>query len=196
MLRMVPGEEYISVAGLFFFARGESSMIEPHLVEQVEQLLAKGKLSHRKIARFTGVSRGTIGAIATGRRCIQPRPTWPWEEEPMVPDVPPQRCPQCGGMVYMPCRLCRTRKEMAKLPAIRALIRANAFQPFTPIGLNLKPVHQQRYEEVRRWRVALAEPVALTQRVALAEPVAPKREQREGSGFGVQGSELKCEVKS
>jgi hypothetical protein len=54
------------------------------------------------------------------------------------------------------------------------LIRANAFQPFTPIGLNLKPVHQQRYEEVRRWR----------------------REQQEGSGFGVQGSELKCEVRS
>jgi transcriptional regulator with XRE-family HTH domain len=159
-------------------------MIEPQLVEQVERLLAEGKLSYRKIARFTGVSRGTIGAIASGRRRIQPRRMFFWEEEPMVPDVPPQRCPQCGGMVYMPCRLCRTRKEMAKLPDIRALIRANAYQPFMPLGLNLKPVHQQRYEEVRRWRVALAEPVAL------------KREQREGSGFGVQGSELKCEVKS
>jgi hypothetical protein len=159
-------------------------MIEPQLVEQVERMLAEGKLSYRKIARFTGVSRGTIGAIASGRRRIQPRRICFWEEEPVVPDVPPQRCPQCGGMVYMPCRLCRMRKEMAKLPGIRALIRANAFQPFTPIGLNLKPVHQQRYEEVRRWRMALA------------EPVASKCEQREGSGFGVQGSELKCEVKS
>ena len=127
-------------------------MIEPQLVEQVERLLAEGKLSYRKIARFTGVSRGTIGAIASGRRRIQPRRMCFWEEEPTVPDVPPQRCPGCGGMVYMPCRLCRTRKEMAKLPGIRVLIRANAFQPFTPIGLNLKPVHQQRYEEVRRWR--------------------------------------------
>jgi hypothetical protein len=165
-------------------------MIEPELEEQVERLLAEGKLSYRKIARFTGVSRGTIGAIASGRRRIQPRRIFFWEDEPVIPDVPPQRCPQCGGMVYMPCRLCRTRKEMAKLPDARALIgphpnplpkgegtkipnplpkgegafRANAFQPFTPIGLNLKPVHQQRYEEVRRWR----------------------REQREGSGFRTQ----------
>ncbi len=99
-------------------------MIAPHLVEQVEQMLAEGKLSYRKIARFTGVSRGTIGAIASGRRCIQPRRICFWEEEPMIPDTPPERCPECGGMVYMPCRLCRTRKEMAKLPAIRTLIRA------------------------------------------------------------------------
>jgi hypothetical protein len=159
-------------------------MIEPQLVEQVERLLAEGKLSYRKIARFTGVSRGTIGAIASGRRRIQPRRMFFWEEEPTVPDVPPERCPDCGGMVYMPCRLCRTRKEMTKLSGIRALIRMNAFQPFTPIGLNLKPVHQQRYEEVRRWRVALA------------KPVAPKREQHEGSGFSGQGSEFKCEVRS
>ena len=42
-------------------------MIEPQLVEQVERLLAEGKLSYRKISRFTGVSRGTIGAIALGQ---------------------------------------------------------------------------------------------------------------------------------
>jgi hypothetical protein len=152
-------------------------MIEPQLVEQVERLLAEGKLSYRKIARFTGVSRGTIGAIASGRRRIQPRRMFFWEDEPMVPDVPPQRCPDCGGMVYLPCRLCRTRKELAKLPDARAVTRANAFQPFTPIGLNLKPVHQQRYEEVRRWRRALAEPGAPKLCVALAEPVAHQRDQ-------------------
>ena len=49
-------------------------MIEPQLVERVEQLLAEDKLSHRKIARITGVSRGTIGAIASGRRRIRPKP--------------------------------------------------------------------------------------------------------------------------
>jgi hypothetical protein len=169
-------------------------MIERQLLEQVEQMLTEGKLSYRKIARFTGVSRGTIGAIASGRRRIQPKRTCFWEEEPLVPDVPPERCPDCGGMVYMPCRACRTRKEMAKTQDIRALvgphpnplraptegwsgegtIRAIVRQPFTLLGLNLKPVHQQRYEEVRRWRVALA------------EPVAPKREQQEGSGFRTQ----------
>ena len=140
-------------------------MITPDLVERIEQLLAEDKLSHRKIARIIGVSRGTVGAIASGRRRIRPRPIRFWEDDAMVPDTPPERCPECGGMVYMPCRLCRTRKELAKLPELRALTRANARQRFTPIGLNLKPAHQERYEEVRRWR----------------------REQAKGSGFGVQG---------
>ena len=127
-------------------------MIEPQLVERIEQLLAEDKLSHRKIARITGVSRGTIGAIASGRRRIRPKPMRFWEDDALVPDTPPERCPQCGSMVYMPCLACRTRKEMEKSPNLRALTRANARQPFTPIGLNLKPAHQERYEEVRRWR--------------------------------------------
>jgi hypothetical protein len=127
-------------------------MIAPHLVAQVEQLLAEGKSSHRKIARITGVSRGTIGAIASGRRCIRPRPTWPWEDEPLVPDTPPRRCPDCGGMVYMPCRACRARKAISKLQGRGTMIQADVRQPIVPLGLNLKPVHRERYEEVRRWR--------------------------------------------
>jgi hypothetical protein len=149
-------------------------MITPHLVERIEQLLVKDKLSHRKIARITGVSRGTVGAIASGRRRIRPRPIHFWEDDALVPDTPPQRCPECGGTVYMPCRLCRTRKELAKLPELRALTRANAFQPFTPIGLNLKPAHQERYEEVRRWR----------------------REQMRGAGVGDQGSRFEIKAVS
>jgi hypothetical protein len=127
-------------------------MIASHLVEQVEQLLAEGKLSHRKIARLTGVSRGTIGAIASGKRCIRPRAMCLWEDEPVIPDTPPQRCPDCGGMVYMPCRVCRTRKAAARSPGLRSLMQGNARQPIVPLGLNLKPVHHERYEEVRRWR--------------------------------------------
>jgi hypothetical protein len=127
-------------------------MIAPHLVEQVQQLLGRGKLSHRKIARITGVSRGTIAAIASGKRCIRPRTIVYWEDEPVVPDVPPQRCPDCGGMVFMPCRVCRTRKAMAASAALRELIQSRARQPSVFLGLNLKPVHHARYEEVRRWR--------------------------------------------
>jgi len=146
-------------------------MIAPHLVAHVEQLLAEGKSSHRKIARITGVSRGTIGAIASGRRSIRPRPRWPWEDEPLVPDTPPRRCPDCGGMVYMPCRACRARKAISKLPGRGTTIQANVRQQgrtgmsgtlngqtrmsallSAPFGLNLKPVHRERYEEVRRWR--------------------------------------------
>ncbi len=80
MLRMAPGEEYISAAGLFF-ARGETGMIAAQLVEQIEQLLTEGKMSHRGIARVTGVSRGTIGAIATGKRRIRPKIVQPWEDD-------------------------------------------------------------------------------------------------------------------
>jgi transcriptional regulator with XRE-family HTH domain len=127
-------------------------MIAAHLVEQIEHLLAEGRLSHRKIARFTGVSRGTIGAIASGRRQVRPRKIYPWEEEAEVPDSPPERCPTCGGMVYMPCRLCRTKKAVATMPALRATMLARMRQRVEPLGLNLKSAHHQRYEEVRRWR--------------------------------------------
>lgn len=147
-----PAAEVFFRRRALFFAQGESNMIEPKVVEQIQQLLAEEKLSHRKIAQLTGVSRGTIGAIATGKRCIRPRMMYPWDEEPLVPDIPPRRCPDCGGMVYMPCRVCLTQKAMDKLPALRVLLQARDHQPIMPLGLNLKPVHRERYEEVRRWR--------------------------------------------
>jgi transcriptional regulator with XRE-family HTH domain len=127
-------------------------MIAQHLVEQIERLLAEGKLSHRKIARETGVSRGTIGAIASGKRCVRPQTAFLWDDDLLVPEGPPERCPNCGGMVYMPCRLCRTRTAIATLPALRALVEGRDRQPFVPLGLNLKPGHRERYEEVRRRR--------------------------------------------
>jgi hypothetical protein len=141
-------------------------MIAAHLFKQVQQLLAEGKLSHRKIERITGVSRGTIGAIASGKKGIGPRS----EDDTAVSDVPPERCPDCGGMVYMPCRSCHTQKAMAMSATLRALVKTRARRPNVLLGLNLKPVHRERYEEVRRWRVALAEPVA-HKSMALAEPV-------------------------
>ncbi|MGW8256524.1 MAG: hypothetical protein ACWGMZ_03465 [Thermoguttaceae bacterium] len=127
-------------------------MIAPHLVEQIEELLREGKLSHRKIARLTGVSRGTIGAIASGKRVERQRRIYPWDAEPEVPETPPARCPQCGAMVYMPCRFCRTKTAIAEKPELRAVLLARMRQPIVPLGMNLKPAHQQRYEEVRRWR--------------------------------------------
>jgi hypothetical protein len=36
-------------------------------VKEVERMLVEGKLSHRKIAKATGVSRATVGAIAAGK---------------------------------------------------------------------------------------------------------------------------------
>ena len=43
-------------------------MLAPSVVEEIRRLLAEDTLSYRKIARLTGVSRGTIGAIASGKR--------------------------------------------------------------------------------------------------------------------------------
>ncbi len=179
-------------------------MIAAHLVEQIEQLLAEGKLSQRKIARLTGVSRGTIGAIALGKRQQRPRRICLWEEEPEVPASPPQRCPDCGGMVYMPCRLCRTQKAIATMPALRASMLARLHQQIGPLGLGLKPVHHERYEEVRRWRreqlylqsggSAVRESTAgdgghrpkvgqgTCSALADKQPVAPYRQQQAASG--------------
>ena len=43
-------------------------MIAPQIVAEVRRLLAERKHSQRKIARLTGICRGTVGAIASGRR--------------------------------------------------------------------------------------------------------------------------------
>jgi hypothetical protein len=90
-------------------------------VKAAERLLSEGKLSHRRIARTVGMSRASVGAIALGRR-----PDYEArelaraaQEEPLGPLA---RCPQCGGMVYTPCRLCRVRAMLlTEQEAARAL---------------------------------------------------------------------------
>ena len=88
-------------------------MIEPSVVEEVRRLLAEGKLSQRKIARHIGISRATVGAIASGKRPdYTPRPRS--EDDLYQPSGPPARCPGCGGVVYLPCRLCHVRETKRK----------------------------------------------------------------------------------
>ena len=86
-------------------------MIAPAKVHEVEALLTAGLYSQRKIARLTGISRATISAIAAGNRpdyeLRQQLRRLELEEPPLGP---PARCQGCGGLVYMPCRLCRVRK--------------------------------------------------------------------------------------
>ena len=43
-------------------------MIATTVVKEIERLLHEEKLSQRKVALLMGVSRGTIGTIADGRR--------------------------------------------------------------------------------------------------------------------------------
>jgi transcriptional regulator with XRE-family HTH domain len=126
-------------------------MIAPSVVQNIRRLLAEGKLSQRKIARMAGISRGTVGAIAAGRwpdyesvRCAA-------DDEFPEPAGPPQRCPGCGGMVYLPCRLCHTRSLQAG--ASKPLLPAWWMQPEEPLGLELRDEDRARYEEVRSRRV-------------------------------------------
>ena len=62
-------------------------MISASIVKQIRRLLAEGKLSHRKIACMMGVSRGTVGAVAKGRR-----PDYPERESAEEPSGPLERC--------------------------------------------------------------------------------------------------------
>jgi len=76
------------------------------LVEEVQRLLAAG-YSRRKVARLAGVSRNTVNQIAAERR-----PNYAEPEETSLSSLPrgmPQRCAGCGGLVYLPCKLCRLR---------------------------------------------------------------------------------------
>ena len=98
-------------------------------VKEVQRLLAERKLSQRKIAQAIGVSRAIVSTIAKGKRPdYEPRVrAQAVEFEPLGPI---ERCPSCGGRVYMPCRLCRVRKikacEDARLRALRRLAREQA----------------------------------------------------------------------
>ncbi len=86
-------------------------MIPHHKVDTVRELLAAGTLSHRNIAEKVGISRATVGEIATGRRPDFPPRATPADELFATPSGPPVRCDGCGGRVYMPCRLCEVRQS-------------------------------------------------------------------------------------
>ncbi|NQU24563.1 MAG: helix-turn-helix transcriptional regulator [Candidatus Nealsonbacteria bacterium] len=85
-------------------------MITVTVVSEIREMLAEGRLSQRQIARGLGVSRGTVNAIARGRRpdyaARRSRPS----DDFTAPSGPPRRCPECGGLVQMPCLACRVRQ--------------------------------------------------------------------------------------
>jgi hypothetical protein len=123
-------------------------MIAPSVVQEVKRLLAEGRYSQRKIARITGVSRGTVGAIASGKRPDYPPRASDAEGELEEPTGPPRRCPECGGLVYMPCRLCHARQVVAEGRIARLPTRSPQ-----PLQLDLSEDHRARYEQMRLRRV-------------------------------------------
>ena len=84
---------------------------KPHgatIVQAVLRLLARGKLSQRKIAHRLGLSHGSVQAIAAGKWCP---PKLVMERH--GPPVKNGRCTGCGGKLAdpeLPCTLCVTRR--------------------------------------------------------------------------------------
>lgn len=84
-------------------------MLALSVVQEIDRLLQEGELSQRKIAARLGVSRGTVGAIASGRRGLYGKDPHDNHREPLPPQSPPRRCKRCGYYVHMPCLICRSR---------------------------------------------------------------------------------------
>lgn len=99
-------------------------MLAPRLVAEVRRLLAEGRLSQRTIARWTGVSRGTVNAIAQGKRRGNERQREESRLEFTPPLGPLLRCRECGGLVQMPCLLCQLRAMKQ-----RQRLSGNALRP-------------------------------------------------------------------
>ncbi len=118
-------------------------MIAPSVIDEILRLLAESSLSQRRIAEITNVSRGTVNAVARGKRRAHRCP-WPdWEE----PTGPLERCSKCGAMATTPCHACRVRELVHGGRA-----RPNPVRSDVRLGLDLRDPHRRRYEEVRRRR--------------------------------------------
>jgi hypothetical protein len=88
-------------------------MISALVEERIRCLLLEDRLSQRQIARVTGVSRASVSAIAQGTRRAMGNEGGESEEFFSI-SKPPRRCSQCGGLVYMPCHLCRVRAFVSR----------------------------------------------------------------------------------
>jgi hypothetical protein len=93
-------------------------MIANDIVQEIRQMLAEGGLSQRAIAGRMGVSRGTVCAIAQGKRRDYPTQFFQKDMHVIPPAGAPVRCSGCGGLVQMPCLACyirqwRYRRNMA-----------------------------------------------------------------------------------
>ena len=105
------------------------------------------KYSQRGIAKLTGISRGSVGAIKKRGRIkavIRRRPT----------SQPPETeyCDRCGTMALTdePCGECKLRRLHKQIKPVG--------HPASNIVLELRTAEQQRYKEVLDWRAA--EPVS------------------------------------
>ena len=84
-------------------------MLALSTVLEIDRLLQQGTLSQRQIAARLGVSRGTVGAIASGRRGLVGTEPPAHGALTAASRARPERCLRCGHRVRMPCLVCSTR---------------------------------------------------------------------------------------
>ena len=135
-------------------------MLDPEKVTGVKRLLAEGGLPLRKIAEVVGMSRGSVAAIATGRRPDYEgklrEQSLRAEAEEVLGTSSPKRCPDCGGLACLPCRACHLRQTRRIIPTPP--------KPDATCGLELQSDDRERYEEIRQMRLAVGsagEPVTI-----------------------------------
>ena len=100
------------------------------VILEIRSLLDEGELSHRAIAEKVGVSRGMVNNIARGRRGLRSLKDDRMRQSREHFQSIPKRCRCCGGLVFEPCLLCRTRNYQRRNQEIgRQAVRS---QPSVP----------------------------------------------------------------
>ena len=85
------------------------------VILEIRSLLDEGELSHRAIAEKVGVSRGVVDNIAGGRRNLRKHHEDRLRQSREHFQCIPKRCRCCGGLVFEPCLLCRTRNYQQRI---------------------------------------------------------------------------------
>lgn len=97
-------------------------MLPLELVNRISALVREGQLSHREIAVRLHVSRGTVSAIANGRRGIYGKDEND-KYTPLAPSLAAVRCPACGNRVHPPCLICLVRQRRQREITAQLLAR-------------------------------------------------------------------------
>ena len=158
-------------------------MLTIEQIEHVRRLLSERR-SQREIHLLTKLARGTIARIAHGRRpACEAIGGMRREPTRTRPRGPRRRCPGCGHLVRLPCRICRARRWK-----LISLVW-NGPEPVPdleePLGLELEPEDQARYEEILARRgLALRQATIQTSSRTAPGSLRPKIPRRTPNGGG------------
>lgn len=153
-------------------------MVNPGREGAAAELLAAGTLSQRAIARQAKVSRGTVNAMANGRRPrdLSRRAAAAKPNGQTIVTVPMEaRCLGCGVMVtFLPCHRCRIRKLLHAARRRPATLP----EPDEPLTCALLEEDQARYELLRQRKVdELLDGMLLAEERAELDEIEPTVEE-------------------